>query len=239
MHPAGAGGWRLASAGFVAAGLVLFLLHGNASAELTPKQDKDWAGIAGAWWLNEKCRFLDEPTKSEFEWTVAQLTSAISKDVGTKRALLRVKIAEDVAKQRSCDDSSREIVTWAVGAARDLNRELGGEDYVAGTSDLQYDLQRLDKVAAAVGIEERCRFGPQDGRTFFIALYESLLQPMSAAGKDDKLSFRMDVTRTMNRNGEKPSFTDDAHSFVLLAVGEAKSLGAKYRVWSPEKGLLR
>jgi len=98
MHLAGAGCWRLASAGLIAAGLVVFLLHGSASAELTPKQDKDWAGIAGSWWLNEKCHFLDEVTKTEFEWTVAQLTSAISKDVGTKRALLRIKMAQDVAK---------------------------------------------------------------------------------------------------------------------------------------------
>jgi len=239
MHLAGAGGWRLASAGLIAAGLAGFLLHGSASAELTAKQDKDWAGIAGAWWLNEKCRFLDEATKVEFEWTVAQLTSAISKNVGTKRALLRIKIAEDVAREKSCEDSSREIVTWAVGAARQLNRELGGEDYVAGASDLQYDLQRFEAVAAAVGIEERCKFGPQDGRTFFVALYEILLPPMSAVAHDDKLPFRMDVFRTLSRDNEKPSCTDGAHSLVLLAVGEAKSLGAKYRVWSPEKGLLR
>jgi hypothetical protein len=239
MHLAGAGGWRLASTGLIAGGLVGFLLHGSASAELTQKQDKDWAGIAGAWWLNEKCHFLDEAKKSEFEWTVAQLTSAISKDVGTKRALLRIKIAEDVAKEKSCDDSSREIVTWAVGASRKLNRELGGEDYVAGASDLQYDLQRLEAVAAAVGIEERCKFGPQDGRTFFVALYESLLPPMSAATHDDKLPFRTDVVRTLSRENKKPSCTDDAHSLVLLAVGEAKSLGTKYRVWSPEKGLLQ
>jgi len=239
MHRAGAAGLRLALAGLIAAGLLVFLLYGSASAELTPKQNKDWAGIAGAWWLDEKCRFLDEAMKAEFEWTVAQLTSAVSKNVGTERALLRIKIAEDVAKQRPCDGSSREIVTWAVGAARQLNLELGGEGYVAGASDLQYDLQRFEAVAAAVGIEERCKFGPQDGRTFFVALYESLLPPMSASAHDDKLPFRMDVVRTLSRENEKPSCTDEAHSLVLSAVGEAKSLGAKYRVWSPEKGLLQ
>jgi hypothetical protein len=112
MHLAGTAGWRLASAGLIAAGLLVFLLYGSASAELTPKQDKDWAGIAGAWWLDEKCRFLDEAMKAEFEWTVAQLMTGVSKNVGTERALLRIKIVEDVAKQRSCDGSSREIVTW-------------------------------------------------------------------------------------------------------------------------------
>jgi hypothetical protein len=165
------------------------------------------------------------------------LTSAISANVGTKRTLLRIGVSEDVAKKKPCDDSSREIVTWAVGAARKLNRELGGENYVAGTSDRNYDLQRLEQVAAAVGIEERCRFGPEDGRVFFTALYESLLQPMSAAGNDNKLPLRMDVVRTMHRDGGKPSCTDDAHLLVLSAVAEAKSLGAKHHVWSPEDGL--
>jgi hypothetical protein len=232
-----AAGRRLVWAGVTAAGLLVVSSH--ASAEMTAKQDKDWAGIAGAWWLNEKCHFLDETTKAEFEWTVAQLTSAVSADVGTKRALLRIKVAESVAKKKVCDDSSREIVTWAVGAARGLNRELGGGDYIAGTSDRNYDLQRLEQVAAAVGIEERCKFGPEDGRVFFIALYESLLQPMSAVGDDDKLLFRMDVVRTMHRDGEKPGCTDAAHLVVLSAVAEAKSLGAKHRVWSPEEGLLQ
>lgn len=235
MPPAGGRGG--ASFGLILIGLCFFA--DSANAELAPKQDKEWAAIAGAWWLNERCGYLDEATKAEFEWTVAQLTTAISKKVGAKRILLRTESAKKVAEQRPCDEGSREIVTWSVDAARRLNGELGGEKYIIGTSRLQYDLQRLEIVAGAVGVEERCRFGPQDGRALFIGLFESLLQPMSEAANDNKLPFRMDVARTMNRDGEKPSCTNDSHMLVLLAVGEAKSLGAKYRVWSPEKGLLQ
>jgi hypothetical protein len=232
-----AGGRRRASVGLILISLCFFV--DSANAELTPKQDKEWAAIAGAWWLNAKCGYLDEATKVEFEWTIAQLTTEISKKVGARRTFLRTEIAKKVAERRSCDEASREIVTWSVDAARRLNGELGGEKYSVGTSALQYDLQRLETVAVAVGVEERCRFGPQEGRTFFIALFESLLRPMSEAANDDKLPFRMDVARTMNRDGEKPSCTNDSHMVVLLAVGEAKSLGTKYRVWSPEKGLLQ
>ncbi len=59
-----------------------------------------------------------------------------------------------------------------------LNRDLGGADYDPETSYRLYLERRIKGIAAAVGLSERCSFGPAEGRQEFATLLQRLAEQL-------------------------------------------------------------
>jgi hypothetical protein len=87
-----------------------------------------YATIAGAWYLNERCGILSENLKKDFESNVAIITVKLNQVLKVNREMLFAlqKSGKNVAydKDRACDNKSDEIVVVSFQAAKDLSEKL-------------------------------------------------------------------------------------------------------------------
>ena len=217
--------------------LIACFWAGPALAEISADQQKQFGAIAGGWWLNERCTFLDEPARTEFSWHVEQITRFLSAEIGNDMVVIRVTSAKAVVDDMPCNESANDFVDNATVLARDLNFSFTGQQYVAGSSDLTSMAERLGAIAMMVGVEERCEFGPPEGRAMFIKLYER-----SAAGASLKyntdLATGLGAMREFFRTNDSPECNPETEQDVVQQINSAKHLARDLGVWSPETGFI-
>lgn len=107
----------------IGAAIALCLPSANAASD-TRQLSFQYGGIAGAWYLNARCKFLDADKRREFEWHVAQVTILLRKRGVSPVMLQRLRAA---AKRRqtqppyvTCNQAGRELVGQGFGWAKGL-----------------------------------------------------------------------------------------------------------------------
>lgn len=217
--------------------LIACVWAGPALAEVSLDQQKQFGTIAGGWWLNERCTFLDEPARTEFSWHVEQITRFLSAEIGNDMVVIWVNAAKATADEVPCGGSANDIVDQTTVLARDLNFSLTGQEYVAGSSDLTSLAERLGGIAMMVGVEERCEFGPPEGRAMFIKLYERSAAAASLKYNTD-LATGLAAMREFFRGNASPECNPETERDVMQQVNSAKNLAHDLGVWSPETGFV-
>lgn len=195
----------------------------------------EYATVAGGWWLNQKCKFLSEDLRKEFEWHVAKLTVSYRKR-GMDQSFLRTlqNSARRTAQQRECNSESEKIVIDTVILARRMNKALNNITYDPVRARDELRTNRFYGVSMAAAVEELCKFGPDKGRKTFMELVDALATklPPTVVAKADEIRQRV-------RNAKPDCSSPRAEMMVLDGFTAAKALGVDLGVWSTEKGLLR
>ncbi len=119
-----------------------------------------------------------------------------------------------------------------------LNRDLGGPAYNPETSYQLYLEQRLSGIAAAVGLAERCRYGPADSRLEFVTLFQRMAKQLAETWRCPTLPGRLEAIRDRIARGQAPACSDRNQAAVLTALQDARSLGVELGLRSVESGLV-
>ena len=133
----------------------------------TPAWQKRYIAIAGAWFLERRCRSLPTAERREFEWLMAQLTLALA----GREGLATVRGLQDGALKliarpvyAGCGPNNRRAVLEAVPWARVDLRALSGQVYDRRRSYRAYALGRFTIALARTGIDRRCAHVPANER---------------------------------------------------------------------------
>lgn len=90
----------------------------NAQEDLIGSALDNYGKVAGAWFLAQNCKFLDEESAKEFEQNVATINIALAIDLGNPRILFMIqnsaKQVSESNKYAKCDNNAKEIVDWGV-----------------------------------------------------------------------------------------------------------------------------
>jgi hypothetical protein len=173
---------RLAAAAILLAGVAGLAAGGQAqeteaSDEAVEQLSSDYTAIAGGWWLDQKCRKLAFEQKILFEWHVAQLTDAITNELGVAWVAGRQKSAKEIALELPCDDAAVSLIGDSVTLASVVTEQLTGLRYQAGVTDRDYLTDRYASMARGLAVADRCRFGTDASRNE----YKSWLDLIGAA----------------------------------------------------------
>lgn len=210
-------------------------------AEVPPKvgvHSERFATIAGGWWLERRCAFLDEAERRAFETLIAQVSKAMQQTYGADWTQRLQRAAKEAADPLPCEDAARAIVEASSEMVVPLNSDLGGLDYNPETSYRRYLEQRLTGIAAAVGLAERCRYGPGEARLEFATLFQRLAAKTAETWHRPTLPGRLEAIRSQIASGGGPACSDRNQAAVLTALQDARALGIEQDLWSQETGLI-
>ncbi len=210
-------------------------------AEVPPKvgvHSDRFATIAGGWWLERRCAFLGEADRRTFETLISQVNKAMQRTYGADWTRRLQRAAKEAADPMPCQDAARAIVEASSELVVPLNRDLGGPDYNPNTSYRLYLEQRLAGIAAAVGLAERCRFGPGEARLEFATLFQRLATKTAETWRRPTLPGRLEAIRTQVASGSGPACSDRNQAAVLTALHDARTLGVEMGLWTEESGLV-
>lgn len=88
----------------------------------------DYAKVAGAWFLNKRCRFVTGVKAKKFDDNTAIINVTLSQDINNPDFLLVIqKHARQVAeseKYKNCGRESKNIVNWGVMHAKNWSTEI-------------------------------------------------------------------------------------------------------------------
>lgn len=138
---------------------------------------KDFAGIAGTWYLNKKCNILSNDQGKEFEWHVGKINIALRKVVGFYALkAIQIKAQEESKKPEltACGQNTSNLVKKAFARSKALSYNLTNEQYSKGNS-LKSTLQQKYRVAyIAYTIEKKCSHLPNTIRPEVILAFRSI-----------------------------------------------------------------
>ncbi len=150
----------------------------------TPRWQKRYISVAGAWFLERRCRFLSTADRRELEWSTAQITLAIARREG----LAVVRRLQDGALRlisqpdfKGCGANNRRIVEEGRGWARTDLTLLTGRIYDRDSSYRDYALARFAAAVARAGAEARCKHLPAEERGQLSALVTAVAAGLGEA----------------------------------------------------------
>ncbi len=196
-----------------------------------------FATVASGWWINRRCDFLETAEKRAFETLVSQVNRAMQQTYGADWIRRLQGAAKEASDPLPCQEAARAIVESSSETVIALNRDLGGADYDPETSYRLYLERRLKGIAAAVGLAERCSFGPAEGRQDFATLLQRLAEQLSLDWERPDLVADLEAIRAEIAGAETPPCSDRNQAAVLTALMDARSLGVDYGLWSEKNGL--
>ncbi len=207
-------------------------------AEEVGKRSDAFATIAGGWWLERRCGFLEEDEARAFETLTAEITGAMRLAYGIDWTHRLQRAAKAATETVPCSESARALVQATSQMAVELNRDLGGEDYDPETSYRRYLEERLFGIAAALGLAERCGYGPEAARQDFATLFRRLGDRLARDWQSPGLTGSLESARRKVEEAGTPACSDRNHMAVLSSLQDARVLGVQFGLWSQEGGLV-
>ena len=115
---------------------LVIVIYAPFSFGQTPEQKKmigsalaNYSKVAGAWYLNKRCKFLDNEKLKIFEKDVAAITIALSNDLRGSNILNSIqvsakKVAESDQYAECGDELKKNIVDWGVNYAENWSLQI-------------------------------------------------------------------------------------------------------------------
>ena len=88
----------------------------------------DYGKVAAAWFLNERCKYINEEERIKFKDNVALITGALGKDLGGPQMLYMVqggaKKATEQSKYEKCDGEAKELFDYGYKHSRNWSNQI-------------------------------------------------------------------------------------------------------------------
>lgn len=99
-----------------------------ANQDLVASALDEYGKVAGAWFLNERCAYLNDQDKSQFKDNVALITVALGQDLGGPQMLYMVqsgaKRATDDPKYSDCNGTAKELFEYGHNHSKNWSEQI-------------------------------------------------------------------------------------------------------------------
>jgi len=116
---------------------ILLILLSLALSQITYAQNQqnmvasaldEYGKVAGAWFLNERCNYVESDEKQVFKDNVALITVALGKDLGGPKMLYMVqggaKKATDDPKYSDCSGTTKELFDYGHNHSKNWSDQI-------------------------------------------------------------------------------------------------------------------
>jgi hypothetical protein len=183
-----------------------------------------YATIAGAWFLEQRCNTLSPDLKREFDWNVAQTNMALSLKVKPDFLQGLQPPAKKVADKYDCDDKARSLVAQVLALSQATTVELTGKRYSL-MAEAQYQGQRIVSLLVAKAVDDRCHVMAPDAR----AAYDGRVQEITDRFSATAGARALDELRAKAGGVDSSKFNcaRDGRTFAQSAIVEAQAMLGK------------
>ncbi|MEK9968743.1 MAG: hypothetical protein VW600_06385 [Ferrovibrio sp.] len=133
------------------------VLKGLNEAELGKTFDK-YATMAGAWYLEQRCKPFAPNLRQEFEWTLAQMTVMLGQIARREFLQSLQQAARQTADKYACSDEvTNKIVLPAFADAKIMVKMLTGAEYSSAAGSMS-DFRRVAILMQGQAIDNQCKY---------------------------------------------------------------------------------
>jgi hypothetical protein len=208
--------------------ITLGLFSISASAEMNEQQKKaigalydGYATVAGAWYLNSKCKVLSESESKKFDWYSAQFTKIIASlknDTMIKSIQKSAKSVAENEKYEDCGNEARKIVFGGLLLSENVVQKLTKSKYDENSTFKEYQINRYSQVSKNVASASECGYLKGSMK----AEVDSVLE--SVGGK--LLNLYPEESGVLSGHGSASSFPcgEKLKSQYIVSLGELRKL---------------
>jgi hypothetical protein len=124
-----------------------------------------FATIAG-WYLEQRCNFFPKEYKAEFDWNVAQINVALSRQARPGFLLQLQQSTRNVAESKACSSETRDIIVSTLVKSRETTKFLTGQTYTPALG-LAQEAQYIVALIFAQKLDDKCKVMPAETRKEF------------------------------------------------------------------------
>jgi hypothetical protein len=183
-----------------------------------------YATIAGGWFLDNRCKFLNTELRRELDWDFAQTSIALSSKVKPSFLNGLHPAAKKVADGYACDDKARSVVARVLALSRQTTLDLTGKAYSA-LNQPEFAAQRTAWLLAAKSLDDRCHAMPHDARVAYDRNLQAITDGLAAAAGAPTLDSVRAKADGIDNN--KIDCVQDSPLLLMSASLEARAMSQK------------
>jgi hypothetical protein len=185
-----------------------------------------FATIAGGWYLEQRCNFFPKEYKAEFDWNVAQINVALSRQTRPGFLLQLQQSARNVAESKACSSETRDIIVSTLVKSRETTKFLTGQTYTPALG-LAQEAQYIVALIFAQKLDDKCKVMPAETRKEFDGRIAEITTGFAqSAGGTAADRIKTNATDLFQKSGGP---CDKAEGLLKRSLSQARQMSPKWK----------